>query len=66
MRMNAVGMTSAWLQAVVRIQSGDDPLPKKMHHERTMTEVIERALRHGLDPDPDPSATSGQRVDRVA
>ena len=64
--MNPLGMTSAWLQAVVRIQSRDDPLPKKMQNERTMTDVIERALRHGLDPDPEPAAASGQRVDRVA
>jgi hypothetical protein len=62
--MNPIALTSAWLQAVVRIQSGDDLLPKKSHDERTMTDVIERALRHGLEP-AIPSA-SGQRVDRTA
>jgi hypothetical protein len=62
--MNAVGLTSAWLQAVHRIQSGDDPLPKKSDRERTMTEVIERALRHGLDPET--SSAPSHRVDRIA
>jgi hypothetical protein len=62
--MNPVGLTNAWVQAVHRIQSGDDPLPKKSHGERTMTEIIERALRHGLDPDN--SSPSAHRVDRTA
>jgi hypothetical protein len=64
--MDPVGLTNSWLQAVHRIQSGDDPLPKKSHGERTMTEIIERALRHGLDPDPEPSSPSAHRVDRTA
>lgn len=63
--MDPVGLTNAWLQAVHRIQSGnDDPLRKPSHGERTMTEIIERALRHGMEP-AEPS-TSGRHVDRLA
>jgi len=40
-------LSNAWLQAVVRIHSGrTDPTPVRWD-ERTMTDVIERALRHG-------------------
>jgi hypothetical protein len=63
--MDPVGLASAWLHAIHRIQSGDDLLPKISRGERTMTEIIERALRDsGLEP-MEPT-TSDHRVDRTA
>jgi hypothetical protein len=62
--MDPIGLADAWLQAVHRIQSRDDLLPKRSHDERTMTEVIERALRQGQDPKI--ASASSHRVDRIA
>jgi len=62
--MDALALTGAWLQAVNKVQLGTDPLPKKMDDGRTMVQIIERALRHGVPP-ADPSA-AGQKVDRQA
>jgi hypothetical protein len=63
--MDPVGLTNAWLQAIHRIQSGNDLLPKVSHGERTMTEVIERALRRSAVEPSDPSMLR-HRIDRTA
>jgi hypothetical protein len=50
----SMALTSAWLQAVSRLQAPATQLAPIPAAERTMTDVIESALRHGsldsLDP----------------
>jgi hypothetical protein len=50
----STALTGAWLQAVARLQAQPSQLAPVPAAERTMTDVIESALRHGgldsLDP----------------
>lgn len=58
------GLTNAWLGAVARIETGPADPPKPA--VRTLTDVIERALRVS-DPLPAAHGSSiGHKVDRLA
>jgi hypothetical protein len=61
-------LTNAWLEAVRRVQSARPPAQQVGRDERTLTDAMESALRHGgLDakdgPWVDPAAP-GQFLDR--
>jgi hypothetical protein len=43
----STALTTAWLEAVHRVQSAQSPVPKVTPEERTLTDVIESGLRHG-------------------
>jgi hypothetical protein len=62
-------LTKAWLQAVVRIQSERTQPAPVPQAERTLTDVIERALRHGhvatQKPDPIDPMRPGATLDRL-
>jgi hypothetical protein len=63
----ATAPTNAWLQAVHRTQSAPHPQVNGVPDERTMTDVIERALRGGGLDSTDPQwvapIRTGQQVD---
>jgi hypothetical protein len=64
----STALTTAWLEAVHRVQSAQSPVPKAAAAEQTLTDVIESGLRHGgvdsTDPNwVDPTAP-GQVLDR--
>jgi hypothetical protein len=70
MDIASTALTGAWLAAVSRLQSQPTPLTPIPASERTMTDVIESALRHGgldsMDPQwVDPNAP-GALLDRRA
>jgi hypothetical protein len=47
----SIALTNAWLEAVRRVQSARPPVPPVAHDDRTLTDAMEAALRHGgLDP----------------
>jgi hypothetical protein len=72
-------LTGAWLEAVRRVQSTRPPVEPVTRDERTLTDAMEAALRHGgLDsqdaqwadpaapvqaPDPDQTLDPGQMLD---
>ena len=68
MDVATTALTNAWLQAVWRVQYARDQQPQIAQDERTMTDVMERALRAGgpdsNEPQWDPSRP-GSRVDRL-
>jgi hypothetical protein len=63
-------LTNAWLQAVARVQSQRVFGARVAAAERTITDVIERALRSGGLDSQDPQwvdpTRPGQLVDRVS
>jgi hypothetical protein len=54
MDVSATALTAAWLDAVRRTQSETGELPARISAEKTMTDVIESALRHGGSDSHDP------------
>jgi hypothetical protein len=57
----STALTNAWLEAVRRVQSARPQMQQVARDERTLTDVMESALRHGgLD------AADAHRVDRAA
>jgi hypothetical protein len=65
----STALTSAWLEAVRRVQSARPKMQQVARDERTLTDVME-ALRHGgVDPgNANPAARTmlGQMLDRRA
>jgi hypothetical protein len=66
----STALTTAWLEAVRRVQSARPPVQQVAPDERTLTDAMEAALRHGgLDSKDaqwvDPAAP-GQVLDRRA
>ena len=63
----ATALTNAWLQAVYRTRSEQHPQVKVTPAERTMSDVMERALRGGGLDSKDPQWTdprrAGQQID---
>ena len=43
----STALTTAWLEAVHRVQSVQSPVPKVAPAEQKLTDVIESGLRHG-------------------
>ena len=63
----ATALTNAWLQAVYRTQSAPHPQVNAVPDERTITDVIEHALRGGGLDSRDPQwvdpMRAGQQID---
>ena len=63
----ATSLTNAWLQAVCRTRSAQHPQVKVTPAERTMADVMERALRGGGLDSKDPQwvdpKRAGQQID---
>jgi hypothetical protein len=64
----STALTTAWLEAVHRVQSAQSPVPKVAPAEQTLADVIESGLRHGgvdsKDPDWVNPTAPGQVLDR--
>jgi hypothetical protein len=43
----STALTNAWLEAVRRVQSARPPVQQVVRDERTLTDAMESALRHG-------------------
>jgi hypothetical protein len=56
----STAMTTAWLQAVVRLHAPATDMPQRVGPPQTLTDAIEDALRR------DGAGNSGQTVDQVA
>jgi hypothetical protein len=64
----STALTNAWLEAVRRVRSAQPPAPTVARDERTLTDAMESALRHGALDSQDAqrvdSAAPGQVLDR--
>jgi hypothetical protein len=64
----STALTTAWLEAVHRVQSAQSPVPRVAPAEQTLADVIESGLRHGgvdsKDPDWVNPTAPGQVLDR--
>jgi hypothetical protein len=64
----STALTTAWLEAVHRVQSTQSPVPKVAPAEQTLADVIESGLRHGGVDSKDPNwvdpTAPGQVLDR--
>jgi hypothetical protein len=64
----STALTTAWLEAVHRVQSVPSPVPKVASAEQTLTDVIESGLRHGGIDSKEPTwvdpMAPGQLIDK--